>query len=102
MNWLTATLLAQEGPTRHCASSRRRIYVGWQGKLKRGAMGYVCRGPQPALVGFDDRTADREAHTHPAGFGGEEGSEQPIRVLGGDSDTAVLHRHLNLVCFVVL
>jgi hypothetical protein len=41
-------------------------------------------------MSFDYRTADRESHTHAAGFSGEEGVEQPIRVSGGDSDTAVL------------
>jgi hypothetical protein len=29
-------------------------------------------------VGFDDRTADREPHTHATGFRGAEGIEQPV------------------------
>jgi hypothetical protein len=37
-----------------------------------------------------------------AGCSGEEGVEQPIRVSGGDSDTAVLQRHHNLACFVLV
>ena len=52
-------------------------------------MGYVCHGPQPAIVGFHDRTADRESHTHAAGFGGEEGIEQPVLILGGNPDAAI-------------
>ncbi len=43
-------------------------------ELKRGA-GVGFRGRQPAIVGFHDRTADRESHAHAAGFGGEEGVE---------------------------
>src|SRR6266850_7654289 len=65
------------------ATSRRSVCVRRQGELKRGTVGYVCRGPQPAAVSFDDRTANRESHTHAAGFGGEEGVEQPVSVLGG-------------------
>src|SRR5260370_33034010 len=70
------------------ATSRRSICVHRQGELKRGPLGCVCRGPQPATVGFHNRTADRESHAHAAGFGGEEGVEQPVRVLGGNSDAA--------------
>src|ERR1700722_9537053 len=55
------------GPT-----SRPSVCAPRQGELKRGAVRYVCRGPQPTTVGFDDRTADRQPHTHTAGFGSEE------------------------------
>ena len=41
-------------------------------------------------MSLDDRTADRQAHAHAAGFGGEEGIEEPIPVPGGDADAAVL------------
>src|SRR5882672_3267392 len=44
-------------------------------------------------MGLHDRTADRESHTHAAGFGGEEGVEQPIRILGGDPDAAIRHTY---------
>jgi hypothetical protein len=64
------------------ASSRRCICVYRQGELKRGTMSHVCRGPQSAAMSFHDRTTDREPHTHAAGFGGEEGIEQPLRILG--------------------
>jgi len=42
-----------------------------QGELQRGTMG-TLPWPTAAIVGFHDRTADRESHTHAAGFGGEE------------------------------
>src|ERR1700694_944883 len=69
------------------ATSRCVLSIHRQGELKRSTVGHTCRGPQPATVGFHDRTADRKPHTHAAGFGGEEGVEQPIRILGGDPDT---------------
>jgi len=40
---------------------------------------------------------DRESHTHAAGFGGEEGGEQPVRILGGDPDAAIRHTYQPLV-----
>jgi hypothetical protein len=73
------------------ASSRRGICVYRQSELKRGAEGRVRRGPQPAIVRFDDGAADREAHTHAARFSGEEGVEKPVRILGGDPDAAIRH-----------
>src|ERR1700726_4139821 len=73
------------------ASSPDRICARRQGKLKSRTVGCVCRGPEPAVVGFDDRTADRQAHTHAVGFGGEKSGEQPIRVLGGKTDAAIRH-----------
>ena len=52
-------------------------------------------------MSFDDRTADRQPHAHTARFGGEEGAEQPVRVFGRDTDTAVLHCYEHLVCTVL-
>jgi hypothetical protein len=51
---------------------------------------------------FDDRTADRESHAHAAGFGGEKGVEQLVRVFGGDPDTTVLHSYQYLTCFMLV
>src|SRR5260370_18841867 len=82
-------------------TSRRSNCVRRQGELKRGAVWYVCRGPQPAIVAFHDRTADREPHTHAARFGSEEGVEQPVRVFGGDPDAAIRHAYEHLLCLVL-
>src|ERR1700680_2007021 len=78
------------------ATSRRSICVHRQGELKRGPVGCVCRGPQPATVGFHNRTADRESHAHAAGFGGEEGVEQAVGILGGDGDAAIRRTYNHL------
>src|SRR6266403_5291028 len=79
------------------AISRGSVCVNRQGELKRGAVGYVCRGPQLATVSFHDRTADREPHTHATGFGGVESVEQPVRTLGGDPDAAIRHTDAHLL-----
>jgi hypothetical protein len=84
--------------TAYGATSRRSVGVHRQGELKRGTMGYSCRGPQPATVSFHDRAADRKSHPHAAGFGGEEGVEQPVRILGRDPDAAIRHTHEHLLC----
>ena len=42
---------------------------------------------------FDDRTADRKAHSHPAGFGGEERIEYPLDVLRIDARAGVGDRN---------
>jgi hypothetical protein len=52
-------------------------------------------------VGFHDRTADRESHTHAAGLGGEEDVEQPVRILGGDPDAAIRYTYDHLACLVL-
>ena len=82
-------------------TSRCSVCAYRQGELKRGTVGYVCRGPKPATVGFHDRTADGESHPHAAGFGGEEGIEQPVRILGGDPNAAIRHTYQHLL-FLVL
>src|SRR5260370_37712873 len=72
--WRRAELA--DGPpvlwTAYGAISRRSVCVHRQGELKRGTVGYVCRGPQPATVSFDDRAAERESHAHATGFSGED------------------------------
>src|ERR1700730_15013959 len=70
-------------------------------KLKESTPRLARGRPQPAPVGIDDQTADRESHTHAAGFGGEEGGEQPVRILGGDPDAAIRHTYQHLLCLVL-
>src|ERR1700686_799179 len=50
-----------------------------KGELKRGTVGYVCRGPQPATVGFNDRTADRQPQPQTARLRRVEGVEDVNR-----------------------
>src|ERR1700681_4057049 len=80
---------------------RRSVCAHREGEMKRNTVGYVCRGPQPATVGFHDRTADRESHTHAVGFGGEKGVEQPVRILGRYPGTAIRHTYEHLLWLVL-
>ena len=69
--------------------------------MKGRALSQIGLNPYASAVSLDDRTADRQSHAHSIGFGGDEGAEQPVCVLGGDPDTAVLHGYRHLVCFVL-
>src|ERR1700680_2045902 len=80
---------------------RRSVCAHREGELKRTSVGCVCRGPQPATVGFHDRTADRESHTHAVGFGGEEGVEQLVRILGGYTASAIRHTYEHMTRLVL-
>ena len=53
-------------------------------------------------MGLDDRSADRQAHAHAAGFGSEECVEQPVGILGGQSDAAIAYRDQNLAGFLLV
>src|SRR5258708_29844904 len=74
----------------------------WQSELKRRTRPGIVDGRHPSPMCLDDRAADRQSHAYAAGFGSEEGIEQPIRVLGGEPETAVLHCYQHLVCFVLM
>jgi hypothetical protein len=52
-------------------------------------------------VRFHDRTADRESHTHAAGFGGEEGAEKPVRILGRNPDAAIRYTYKHVLGLVL-
>jgi hypothetical protein len=58
--------------------------------------------PEPPAVRLDDRPADRQPHPHTGGLGGEEGAEQPIDVVGGDSHAGVVHGHGDVIDVVPL
>jgi len=81
---------------------RRRLLMQRQGELKRRARPVIVGNRYPSPMRLDNRTTDRKSHSHAAGFGGEEGTEQAFRVLGGNPDTTVFHCHQNLACFVLL
>src|SRR5262245_14374484 len=83
------------------STSRRRI-VSEQRKLKDGALGFVRSNPQPAIVGLDDRTADRQTHPHATRFCREEWIEYPLEILRGDSSSGVRHRYDNAAAVVDL
>src|ERR1700720_2994997 len=67
--------------------------VSGQYELKDGALGFVRRNPQPAIMGLNDRTADRQTHPHTARFCREQRIEYPLEILQADSCSGVRHRY---------
>src|SRR5262245_53174110 len=74
-------------------SSILRASSRGQGKLKYGAPRGIRDDPQLPIVGIDNRTADRQAHPHTAGFCREEGVEYPLDLLRADSCSGVGNRY---------
>src|SRR5882757_2097485 len=83
-------------------SNSRGRTVGGQHKLKDGALGFVRRNPQPAIMGLNDRTADRQTHPHTARFRREQRIEYPLEILRADSCSGVRHRYLYAAAVVDL
>src|ERR1700704_1722885 len=61
--------------------------------MKYGPARRVRGDPQPPLVSFDDRPADRQAHPHTVGFGREERVEYPIDVARVHARPGVRNRY---------
>jgi hypothetical protein len=72
-------------------AGRRGISV--QNKLKCGAAGSVRSNPQAAIVGLDNRTANRQAHPHTARFCREERLEYALAISQADSCSRVSNRY---------
>ena len=53
-----------------------------QDELKSLAPAGILRRPKPALIGLNDRTADRKAHSDAVGLGAEEGIENSLSLRG--------------------
>src|SRR5262249_14607109 len=69
-------------------------------KLKGRARTVVQCGPEPSTVTFDNRTTDREPHTHAAGFGAVESMEDSFGAHWIKADSRVLHRNSDLIPLV--
>src|SRR5215471_14423309 len=68
-----------------------------QDELKYRAARGIHIGPESAPVGFDDRTADGQAHPGPVGFRGEESLEDTLEILRIDARAGIAHSDENLV-----
>src|SRR6266436_6038061 len=62
-------------------------------ELKDGALGFVRDSPQPAIMGLNDRTGDRQTHPHAARFCREQWIEYPLELLRADSCPGIRHRY---------
>src|SRR5579864_827085 len=66
-----------------------------QGEPKYGPARYIHVRPQPAAVGFDNRSADRQSHSYSARLGGVEGLENAIEMVRIESRSGIAHGHEN-------
>src|ERR1700761_5641531 len=73
------------------AGSRRAARVGGHREVKNGAPGQVGGHPQPAPMSFDDRTADRQPQSQPAGLRRMEGLEEALDSRRRQPRTGILH-----------
>jgi hypothetical protein len=74
---------------------RRRIHEflsrAGQGELKYGASHFIRICPQPAPMGIDDGTADRQPHPDSVGFRGVESLENAHEMLWINSWPRIAH-----------
>src|SRR6266436_805503 len=69
----------------------------------KGCAGTVVRsGPKPPAVTFNNRTTDRQPHSHAAGFGGVESIKNSFSVQWINANSGVLNRHSDLIAFAAL
>src|SRR6185436_12672283 len=69
------------------------LVVRRQSESEHGAMRLVRVGPQASAMGFDDGAADRKADPDAGGLRREEGPEDPLAILGGDTGPRVSNRN---------
>src|SRR5215813_10068293 len=60
--------------------SVRTVAAARKRELKNGSPRGVRRRPKPTTMNRDDRTADRQPHAHPVGFGRVERLEHPVEI----------------------
>ena len=73
-------------------SSFGRLSRLGQGELKDSAMRWVWRGPHASAMRLDDRSADRQPHSHAAGLGRVKRVEKPVQALQLQARARVLYR----------
>jgi hypothetical protein len=66
-----------------------------QGELKYGPAWCIHVCPQPAPMGIDDRSTDRQSHPYSARLRGVESLENAIETIRINARTGIAHRHEN-------
>ena len=66
--------------------------VGGDRKLKERTPRLAPGRPQPPIMGFDNRAADREAHAHAVGLRRVEGFKEPREALRAQPRAGIPHR----------
>src|ERR1700730_18540595 len=62
----------------------------------------VQSSPEPSAVNFNNRTTDREPHTHAAGVSGVESIKDSFDIAWINADPTILNRHPALIAFAAL
>src|SRR5262249_29590328 len=94
--WRNPDVVAARLKDRGCAAllhAEWRRGIGAQNELKYRAPWGVGHNPQAPAMGLDDRAADRQAHSHAAGFRREKRTEYPLDVLRTDSRSTIGDRY---------
>src|SRR5258708_1101653 len=73
------------------------LAIGGGGEWEGHGWLRVGGGPEGAAVRFHDRTADRQAHPNAVRLGCVERAEQPVQILGLNTDAGIFDRHEDLV-----
>src|SRR3954447_17535275 len=67
--------------------------INRQSEMKCNSRPSIGCKPQSTALRFNDRTADRQAHTSALTFGSKEGLKNVLRILGLDSFTGIDDRN---------
>ena len=73
-----------------------------QREIETGSARMVVRGPEPATVGLNNRSADAKPHTSAVFLGGKESVEYLASLVSGKSDASVCDRYQKLLVAVIL
>src|ERR1700736_2487673 len=73
-----------------------------QGEAEDGAKGRPGFYPQAAVMGFNDRVADRQPHSHTLGLRRAEGIADALPVCGVKTNTRIRHADDDVVSIVEL
>ena len=76
--------------------------LGRQFKMENRASARPRRHPNPAAVALDDRTADRETHSHATRLGRKKEVEDTIDVGWINSRPSIFDRHMHEIRFAGL
>jgi len=73
---------------------------GGQGELKYRTARFICLCPQPAAMGLDDRSTNRQPHARAAGLRGIKCIEHALEMRRIDARPGIVHCHKD-ICMVL-
>src|SRR6266480_3278848 len=81
------------------SSSRRRISVHLARRTEE--LMSSLQAVQPAPMGIDDRSADRQSHPRSVGFRGVEGLENALDLFRTNAGPRIAYFHEDAICLVL-